>query len=204
MPEDAGAPRGLSLRPYPFEIATWFGLATAVVFLRSQGLRIDWKTVEYTIPPLLPVMAKSMLAGIALYALYGLARRRSPWGYLRSILSLEWLLLTARLWFAIALFTYTYLWLKVCIPLVNPRLWDRAFWRLDAALHFGFSPSLFSVELLKGTGLLPWIDLWYRLVAALGLVHDRLLLRLSGGAAPPGLRLELRAHLDAGSLALYR
>ena len=151
------------LRIFPFEIAAWSGLVAAVVFLRSHHLRIDWVTFEYTIPPLVPVMAKYLVFGIVIYTIYLLIRRRSIVPYFKRLVTWRWWILTLRLWAAIAIFTYTYFWLKVCVPLVNERLWDAALWRLDIGLHLGFSPSLFIVELTQGTPFAGWMDHWYAL-----------------------------------------
>jgi hypothetical protein len=151
-----------ALRPYPFEIAAWIGLITAVAFLRSHGLRIGWQTFDYTIPPLLPVMAKYFLGGIILYGLYTAVRRESPRRYLRQIGTVRWIVLSLRVWIAVMIFNYTYFWLKVCIPFVNPRLWDEALWKVDSLLHFGISPSILLVE-SASSGLLAALDLWYGL-----------------------------------------
>ena len=151
------------LRVFPFEIAAWVGLIAAVVFLRAHHLRIDWVTVEYTVPPLIPVMARILIAGLALYLLFLLTRRRRIRPYLKRLLTWRWWLLTVRLWTAIIVFTYTYFWLKVCVPLVNERLWDEPLWRLDTVLHLGFSPSLFLVELTHDTLLPGLLDQWYGL-----------------------------------------
>ena len=67
--------REIRFKPYPFEIAAWAGFLAAVVFLRSRGLRIDWRTFEYTIPPLLPAMGRYLLVGIVLYLVYLKLRR---------------------------------------------------------------------------------------------------------------------------------
>ena len=161
MVVDRRPPRGGLLRPYPFEITALAGLVAAVVFLRAQGLRIDWRTFEYTIPPLLPAMARYLLIGILAYVVYLKVRRRPLLPYVRRCFSAPWLLLTLRIWLGISVFTYTYFWLKVCVPLVNPRLWDPLLWQLDRLLHLGFSPSLFLVELARGTILVPVLDRWY-------------------------------------------
>lgn len=146
---------------FPFEIVAWAGLVVTVVFLRSHGLRIDWVTVEYTIFPLLPVMGKSFVTGVICYTVYTALRGRSPLDYLRQIATPGWFLLTARLWIALIIFTYSYVWLKVCIPLVNPRLWDETLWNLDILLHGGISPSVFVSDLLTSAGLARGIDVWY-------------------------------------------
>lgn len=147
--------------PYPFEIAAWTGLLVAVVFLRAHGLRIDRVAFDYTVPPLIPVLGKFFLAGILLYLLYTALRRQSLRAYLKRILDWRWLFLSLRLWVVFIVFTFGYFWLKVCVPLVNPRLWDEALWRLDSLLHLGFSPSLFMVELTRGTLMMPLLDRWY-------------------------------------------
>lgn len=148
---------------YAFEVVAVVSLVATVTFLRLHRLRIDWQTFEYTVPPLVPVMGKYFAVGIVLYLVYLLLRRRNVIPYVRRVLSLSWLTLTLRLWLAIIVFTYCYLWLKVCTPLVNHRLWDTAFWRLDTLLHLGFSPSLFLLELTQGTGMIGWLDYWYKL-----------------------------------------
>lgn len=148
---------------YPFEIVAFASLVATVTFLRLHHLRIDWQTFEYTVPPLVPVMGKYFAIGVGLYLVYLLLRRQRVTPYIRRVLSLSWLTLTGRLWLAIIVFTYCYLWLKVCAPLVNHRLWDAAFWRLDTILHFGFSPSLFLLGLTEGTGLIGLLDQWYKL-----------------------------------------
>ena len=153
--------RPVRWRPYPFEVVTWVALVSAVFFLRSRGLRIDWTTVEYTIYPLIPVIGKSIGIGVLAYAVLTVLRRRPLRSYLRHILTLDWLVLTLRLWIVVVLFAYTYVWLKVCVPLVNTRVWDPTLWRIDQLAHLGFSPSVLAVELFRGTGLLRWIDLWY-------------------------------------------
>lgn len=165
-PDDAVAPSRHRfpswLRLYPFEIAAWLGLVSGVGFLRARGLRIGWETFDYTIPPLLPVMARYFLIGIALYLVYSILRRDSPVGYLRQIATVRWIVLSLRLWVAIMIFNYTYFWLKVCVPIVNPTLWDETFSRLDTLLHFGYSPSIVLIEAVRGT-LLGWLDGWYGL-----------------------------------------
>ena len=149
-------------RPYAFEIAAWVCLIAGVGFLRFRGLRIDWRTFDYTVPPLLPVMGKYFLIGIGLFFVYTLASRRSPRAYLKEIATVRWLVLSLRLWVAIIIFNYTYFWLKVCVPLVNDSLWDAALARLDVALHFGYSPSIVLTTAARGS-LLGWIDVWYGL-----------------------------------------
>ena len=82
-------------------------------------------------------------------------------GYLRDFARPLSLLGWARICAAFMLVTVAYTWLKVCVPLLNQRLWDVELWRLDRRLHLGFAPNVFVVELLRGTRLLDALDLWY-------------------------------------------
>ncbi|HVS02984.1 MAG TPA: phosphatase PAP2 family protein, partial [Thermoanaerobaculia bacterium] len=156
-------------RVYPFEWVTLLGVLVAVVFLRSRGLRMDWRTAEYILAPLAPFLPKALLAGVGLVAAYrlGLAwlrRRRARealLGYLRRVARPGWLALWLRLWLASMLMTYGYFWVKVTIPLVNPRLWDRGLWELDRWLHLGLSPTLFLTRLFEGSFLMRLLDGWY-------------------------------------------
>lgn len=51
--------------------------------------------------------------------------------------------------------------LKSFIYLINSRVWDRELLELDAALHFGFSPTLFLTTLFGEPFLLRIIDIFY-------------------------------------------
>ncbi len=146
---------------YPFELAAWISLAAAVGFLRWRGLRIDWNTVVYTIPPLVKPTAQVLVSGPLLYLLYLLLRRRPLKPYLTGLLRPAWLVLWLRLWLTCFVFTYAYFWLKVSVPLVNERLWDGELWAVDRLLHFGLSPSVFLVRLVEGTALVGPLELWY-------------------------------------------
>ena len=163
MASEATARASTWRRIYPFEIAAVVVVASAVIFLRAQGLRIDWHTVGYTIPPMLPITGKALLAGIPLVLLYRALSRQSLRGYLREVASFSWLQLWARLWISYMAITYAYFWLKVSVPLVHWRVFDPEAWRLDTLLHLGVSPSVFMVNLLAGTPLLGWLDVWYGL-----------------------------------------
>jgi hypothetical protein len=149
------------LRLYPFEAVTLGSMAVAFAFLRACGLRMDWQTVRYIVLPAFRMLLQALVAGIALQLLYRLLTRRPLVAYLRDVVRPRWWTLWLRLWLAAVLMTYGYFWLKVAVPLVNPRLWDAALWRLDTWLHFGVSPSIFVSSLFAGTPLVSWIDRWY-------------------------------------------
>ncbi len=149
------------LRLYPFEIAALASMALTIVFLRAWGLRTDWQTVRYIVLPALRMLPRALLAGIGLHLLVRLLARYPVRGYLLEVVRPRWWVSWLRMWFAAAVMTYGYFWLKVAIPLVNPRLWDGALWDLDARLHLGVSPSVFVSSLLEGTPLVPLLDRWY-------------------------------------------
>jgi len=149
------------LRLYPFEIAALASMALTIAFLRTCGLRTDWHTVRYIVLPALRTLPRALLAGIGLHLLVRLLAGYPVKAYLREVVRPRWWVSWLRLWFAAAVMTYGYFWLKVAIPLVNPRLWDDALWRLDTHLHLGVSPSIFVPNLLEGTPLVPLLDRWY-------------------------------------------
>lgn len=152
--------RGLS-RVHPFEWAAAGGTVLGVGFLRWNGLSIDRVAIEYTVPPLLVPIAKALLLGIALQALWIAVRRRSLRDYLRTVASARWLLLALRIGVACILFTFTYFWLKVSVPLVHWTLWDPALWKIDRLLHGGLSPSIFLARLVDGTIMVSVLERWY-------------------------------------------
>ena len=139
----------------------WASLILAVVFLRANGLRIDWNTVVYTVPPLFRPTAQVLLAGPPLYVVYRLLRRRPLRPYLRRLATAAWLTLWLRLWLTCFVFTYAYFWLKVSVPLINHRLWDHELWALDRLLHLGVSPSILLTELVQGSALVAPLETWY-------------------------------------------
>jgi hypothetical protein len=155
------APNRRFLGLHPFELVTLAMTAATVAFLRLHGLRMDWRTAGYILGPLYKSVPKAFVAGVGVFALYRLARRRPVRAYLRQVATPGWLLLWVRLWLAAMVMTYSYFWLKVCVPLVNGRLWDPQLWRADLLLHLGFSPSVFAVQLLAGTPLVGLLDHWY-------------------------------------------
>jgi hypothetical protein len=153
-----------ALRPYPFEVYTWIVFGGSILFLRAFGLRMGWQTMDYTLVPMLWTLPTALGLGLGCQAVYHLLRRRRLSDlreYALGLLAPGWWLLWVRLWFAAMLMTYVYFWVKVCIPLVNPALWDAQLWAWDRRLHLGLSPSVFAVELLRGNPFLPLLDAWY-------------------------------------------
>ena len=156
----------LRWRPYPFEIYTWIVFLGSILFLRASGLRMDWQTVDYTLVPMLWTLPGALGIGLGIQAVYQPLRRRRLADLqeaARGLLAPGWWLLWIRLWFAAMLMSYVYFWVKVCIPLIQPALWDAQLWQLDRIVHLGFSPNVFAVELFRDSPLVPLLDAWYGL-----------------------------------------
>jgi hypothetical protein len=159
----AGALRRALARIHPFEWFTWGMTALIVLFLRAHHLRIDWRTVEHMAGPMFGGLPRAFFLGLFLQGIVLLAARRSPRLWLRRVATPASMLLWLRVWLAAMAMTYSYTWLKVCVPLLHQRIFDPLLWKLDRWLHFGISPSIFAAELVRGTPVAGWIDIWYAL-----------------------------------------
>jgi hypothetical protein len=148
---------------YPFEWICLLLTAGSVGFLRSRGMRIDWKTVEYTVYPMLEALPRPLLLGVGLQVVVLLLLRKPLSGYLAALKDWRWWGLWLRLWIVCMALTYTYFWVKVCVPLLRTDLYDPVFWKLDRLLHFGLSPSVFATALFEEGSLAGWLDRWYGL-----------------------------------------
>jgi hypothetical protein len=150
-----------ALRLHPFELYTYGMMLAVILFLRASGFRMGSQALAWTLPPMLANLPRALAIGLVLHAVGFLVTRSSPRPWLRAVLTLPSALLWLRVWLAVMAMTFTYTWLKVCVPLLRTTLLDAELWKLDRWLHFGFSPSIFAVELLGGTALLPLLDRWY-------------------------------------------
>lgn len=161
---DRAAPR---LRIYPFELVALLLFVATALFLLAHRLPFNSVTLDYTLAPFVRRAPFFLALGVGLQLAYrgsaSLARREigPVRDYLSGIGNLPWLGLWLRLYLAYMLSTYVYFWVKVTIPLINEQLWDERFWRLDRLLHFGLSPNVFFVELIRDTPLAFLLDRWY-------------------------------------------
>lgn len=153
--------RRLRLPLHPFERLTYGATLAVVAYLRWRGLRMDWRTVEYMAGPMFAQLPRALAVGLALHAVALALGRESPRGWLRAVATPASALLWLRVWVASMTVTYTYSWLKVAVPLLRWEVLDPALWKLDRLLHFGVSPSIFAVELVGGTAVAGWLDVWY-------------------------------------------
>lgn len=177
-PDLLQAPRALSrwrsafarLPLYPFEWICLLLTAGSVGFLRWRGMRVDWRTVEYTVYPMVRALGWPLLLGVGLQLAVHLVQRKPLAGYFATLRNWRWWGLWLRLWIACMALTYTYFWVKVCVPLLRVDLYDPALWKLDRLLHFGLSPSVFVTALFENSPLASGLDRWYGLWASSVLV----------------------------------
>ncbi len=157
------------LRPWPLEIVVWTIFLGSVLFLRSQGLNVDWVTFRYTLGPFVNAAPRLILLGVLAHFAWMVAAsvwQRSPLPverYLEVLRTPRWYLAWLRLYVCYALLFYTYTWVKVSVPLVRSDLYDASFWSIDRVLHLGVQPNVFFANLLGGTSLAGFLDSWYGL-----------------------------------------
>jgi hypothetical protein len=162
-PPTSAPPAGRRFALRPFELFTYGATLAVVGYLRWRGLRMDWRTVEFMAGPMLAQLPRALGIGLLLHAV-GLALARSgPRAWVRRVATPASAWLWLRVWIATMAVTYTYSWLKVAVPLLREGILDPALWRLDRLLHFGVSPTIFAVELVRGTPVAAWLDGWYGL-----------------------------------------
>jgi len=152
-----------AVRPHNFELGSLGGAVLTLFFLRTRGLPYGWNTVVLTLPSLWRALPRLLAIGVGLGFVAEWLGRRTGREYLRSIAKASWLALWLRLWLAVSVQIYAYMWLKVSIPLVTPRLFDTELWRLDRWLHGGFSPTVLAIQLVAGTPLARLVDRFYEL-----------------------------------------
>jgi hypothetical protein len=148
---------------YPFEWICLLLTCWSIGFLRWKGMRIDWQTIEYTVYPMLQALPKPLLLGLGLQLAVRLVQRKPVGDYFRALRNWRWWWLWLRLWIVCMALTYSYFWVKVCVPLLRTTLLDPQLWNLDRMLHLGVSPSIFATALFEGSALAGGIDRWYGL-----------------------------------------
>ena len=107
---------------HAFELIAVATVGAIVVYLRASGLRFDWRTVEYLVARMVPLLPVALAFGLGLHLLSSLLRWRTPLPWLRSAVRGTSVLLRCRLWIATMVTIYGYTWLKVSVPLLDHRL----------------------------------------------------------------------------------
>jgi hypothetical protein len=153
------ADRRVYRRPYFFEI---FALANFVILLFTIW-RAKWLVLS-TFPKTLMFFGGTL----AVYAVIGViircavaAVRGTLRKYLARIRTAGWLTDALRLIVFGSLLAHTYAWIKLIVPLIHPALYDQAFWDLDQAMLFGFSPNILFINLFGQPAVMRVIDWSY-------------------------------------------
>ena len=144
-------------RPYFFEVFVAVNLAAIAL--------LAWRTLPLIVAPL--KMLGGLLLTITVETVIGVSLRvivafaRGERAYLRIIRTRRWLLDTVRLVAGASLVIFTYGWIKLVVPVMNPVLYDQALWDLDQLLCFGIAPTLFVLDLFGHPAMLRAIDWSY-------------------------------------------
>jgi len=149
--------RRVHRRPYFFEVFTIVNLAIiAVVVAHPMVLT----TIPNTFSSLFVTFGAYTVGGVVVRAVVAAVRKELP-AYLRTIRTAGWITDTIRLIFFSAAMTHTYFWIKLMVPLLNPRLYDQALWDLDQAMFLGFSPNILLLSVFSAPSVLHAIDWSY-------------------------------------------
>jgi hypothetical protein len=144
-------------RPYFFEI---FTLAN---FLLIQILL--WRLTHgplMMIGKMLALLVPGFLFQLAIGAAIRVVLQRRD--YLTAIRSREWLTDTIRIVIFSAMSVHTYGWIKLAVPLIHARLFDRELWDIDQAIFFGHSPNILFLDLSSNPIVLRLFDWTYAYV----------------------------------------
>ncbi|MCM2270569.1 MAG: phosphatase PAP2 family protein, partial [Thermoanaerobaculia bacterium] len=147
--------------PRPFELVTVAASLGTLGYLRARGLDYGWNTVRHSFPSLLGLLPVLLVQGVVLQAVATRLVGAPMRGYFDALRQAGWWSLWARLWIVSSIQAYTYMWLKVSVPLLRAELYDVELWHLDRWLHFGLSPTVFAIELVAGTPLAAVVDRLY-------------------------------------------
>lgn len=92
---------------------------------------------------------------------WGIKGRLQAVKYLRSFLRPVLALDLVRMLIWIGLTVYGYAWLKVFVPLMNPRSYDSLLYQIDNFVHFGLNPNRFLIALFPYPWFLQFLDFEY-------------------------------------------
>ena len=147
-------------RPYFFEIFLTLNLLAIGFLGMRHGVR-----VFASIPPTFYMfgltLAGQMAAGLIVRAVVSARKRGGVRAFWRHLNTSGWWSDSARILFFATILIDAYSWIKLAIPIIHPRLFDRALWDLDRTLFFGYSPNLFFLNLFSPHAVLRTFDWAY-------------------------------------------
>lgn len=143
-------------RPYFFEV---FTIANFILIqlLLWRITRAPLATLALTLSALIPAFLIQTIIGIAVRLAVVRERRQ----YLDAVRSVGWLIDSARLIFFGVLSVHTYGWIKLAVPLLHPRLFDRQLWDFDQAMLLGHSPNILFLDVFSHPLALRFFDWTY-------------------------------------------
>jgi len=144
-------------RPYFFEVFTVVNFVLIQVLL-WRITRAPLATLMRMFSILLPVFVIQALIGVGIRLAIARGKRGE---YVRVVRSAEWLADTARIVVFSVLSVHTYGWIKLSIPLLHARLFDRELWNVDQAMFFGHSPNIFFLDIFSSPAALRFFDWTY-------------------------------------------
>ena len=155
------------LFPAPYEIAAYSWSLWAYIILAN--LPVSYPILE-TVRQSFQVFWRFLLLAIVTVVLSVILRpllsrkRRGEWSALvrnSKLTDFQFWSDLVRITLALITASLFHFLLKSSIYLINPRTWDPQLMRLDRAVHFGISPSLFLLELFKSPVAYRAIDFYY-------------------------------------------
>ncbi|MGZ4808257.1 MAG: phosphatase PAP2 family protein, partial [Thermoanaerobaculia bacterium] len=151
--------RRVHLRPYVFEIVAAANLLLIGVLALRHGIGV-FRSLNVTLysfgaPLLLQLIGGVIVRGVVT------AWRGNFRVYLRHINTPGWWSDSFRVLLFGTVLIDTYGWIKLTIPVLHPRLLDRAFWDLDRTLLFGLQPNILFLNLFSPSLVLHAFDWSY-------------------------------------------
>ncbi|HEX7708774.1 MAG TPA: phosphatase PAP2 family protein [Thermoanaerobaculia bacterium] len=136
-------------RPYFYELYTLLSFAV-IVIMSGMDVFGSHSPVANVIS-FASGIAIPVIAGVGLRLAFSLVRGDRT--YLRRIRRRSYVIDSVRFVVGSGAMITTYLWIKLLVPLLHPRLFDHELWVLDQALFFGLAPTIFLLDLFAGAPL---------------------------------------------------
>jgi hypothetical protein len=102
--------------------------------------------ISFSVGIVIPV-----IVGVGIRVAFSLVRGDRT--YLRRVSRRNYVIDSVRFVVGTGAMITTYLWIKLLVPLLHPRLFDQELWILDQALFFGLAPTIFLLDLFAGPPL---------------------------------------------------
>lgn len=143
-------------RPYLYEVVLAVNFAVIAIIAPRQVLGTLGDAFRSVLPLAIPCVGVGVAIRLAIAY-----RRRTLRRLLTVFRSRRWLIDTLRLELTLVLLTQTYGWIKLLIPILHPRLYDRELFEIDKAMFGGASPTVFLLTLFSNSTFLRFIDRTY-------------------------------------------